>query len=381
MKVTLSVSTLQEVMDLMSRFVSKHATLPILENVYIKANIDTIVLRATDMEKFIEVELPAKIDDEWALTVNAKTFGDILRTIDEEHVTIVIEESKDQLTVQTASDEFKIKGIPASEYVAVPEVQSDQPVTLTAEKFSTGIGKVEYAVTEKNFSPVLTGVLMRTKEYDGKKKLVFVGTDSFRLAEYKIDSTGWDGSEFAIIVPKIHISDIKRVADYYIDQWGDQMQAVFSDNMVGFSFELDQMQIRCTSLLIQGSFPEYENENIMPTSHNAKVILDRNQLDKAIKKISILTRDINNYIAISGSDEQLKLTSGETDMGEAETSTPAVIDGEMSQFGMNGKYISDFLRIAQSSEVIMHVINAEKPVIFKDKEDDQYTYVVRPLIK
>jgi DNA polymerase III sliding clamp (beta) subunit (PCNA family) len=64
MKVTLSVSTLQEVMDLMSRFVSKHATLPILENVYIKANIDTIVLRATDMEKFIEVELPAKIDDE-----------------------------------------------------------------------------------------------------------------------------------------------------------------------------------------------------------------------------------------------------------------------------------------------------------------------------
>jgi DNA polymerase III sliding clamp (beta) subunit (PCNA family) len=48
---------------------------------------------------------------------------------------------------------------------------------------------------------------------------------------------------------------------------------------------------------------------------------------------------------------------------------------------MNGKYISDFLRIAQSSEVIMHVINAEKPVIFKDKEDDQYTYVVRPLIK
>jgi DNA polymerase-3 subunit beta len=124
------------------------------------------------------------------LTVNAKTFGDILRTIDEEHVTIVIEESKDQLTVQTASDEFKIKGIPASEYVAVPEVQSDQPVTLTAEKFSTGIGKVEYAVTEKNFSPVLTGVLMRTKDYDGKKKLVFVGTDSFRLAEYKIDSTG-----------------------------------------------------------------------------------------------------------------------------------------------------------------------------------------------
>ena len=36
MKVALSVKALQEIMDMMSRFVSKHATLPILENVYIK---------------------------------------------------------------------------------------------------------------------------------------------------------------------------------------------------------------------------------------------------------------------------------------------------------------------------------------------------------
>ena len=109
MKVTLEVKKLQEVMDLVGRFVSKHATLPILENVYIKANIDTILFRATDMEKYIEIELPASLDDEGALTINAKTFTDILRTIDEEHVTITIEESSDMMTIQSASDEFKIK--------------------------------------------------------------------------------------------------------------------------------------------------------------------------------------------------------------------------------------------------------------------------------
>ncbi len=64
MKVTLPVAQLQEVMDLVSRFVSKHSTLPILENIYIKGNIDTIVFRATDMEKYIEIEIPAKLNDE-----------------------------------------------------------------------------------------------------------------------------------------------------------------------------------------------------------------------------------------------------------------------------------------------------------------------------
>ena len=174
-------------MDLVSRFVSRHATLPILENVYIKASIDTIVFRATDMEKYIEIELPAKLDDEGALTVNAKTLSDILRTIDEDQVTLIIEESHDILTIKSSSDEFKIKGIPAGEYVAVPNVQSDSVITLEADSLSAGIGKVEYAVTEKNFSPVLTGVFMRIKSYGDSKKLVFVGTDSFRLAEYKVD--------------------------------------------------------------------------------------------------------------------------------------------------------------------------------------------------
>lgn len=380
MKVTLEVKKLQEVMDLVGRFVSRHATLPILENVYIKANIDTILFRATDMEKYIEVELPASLDDEWALTINAKTLTDILRTIDDEYITMTIEESHDMMTIKSASDEFKIKGIPASEYVAVPNIQSDTPITIDVQAFSKGIGKVEYAVTEKNFSPVLTGVFMRVKSYDDQKKLVFVGTDSFRLAEYKVDFAG-DTSDMSLIVPKVHINDIKKVADYYLDHAGQDMQLLFSDNMVSFSFILDEIKIQCSALLIQGSFPEYENENIMPTTRNTKVLVDAKQLDKSIKKISILTRDINNFINISSDTDKLILQSGETDIGEGQTHAAAMLDGESFQFGINGKYIADFLRVNTGEEVIMRVIDGEKPLILKDKEDDQYTYVVRPLIK
>ena len=159
------------------------------------------------------------------------------------------------------------------------------------------------------------------------------------------------------------------------------MQLSFSDNMVSFGFALDNMKFQCTSLLIQGSFPEYENENIMPTTFTTKIMMDGTQLEKAIKKISILTRDINNFINIESDTDKLHLTSGETDIGEGQTQVPAVVDGETIQFGINGKYISDFLRIVHSDEVMMRVIDGEKPIIFKDKDDDNYTYVVRPLIK
>ena len=61
MKTTIETAKLLEVIDLGLRFVSKNATLPILQNFYIKASIDTLIVRATDMEKYIEIEMPCKV--------------------------------------------------------------------------------------------------------------------------------------------------------------------------------------------------------------------------------------------------------------------------------------------------------------------------------
>jgi len=381
MKVTLLVTQLQEITDLLMRFVSKHATLPVLENVYIKAWLEWLLFRATDMEKYLEINLEASPDDEWAITVNAKALGDLLRTIEDEYVVIAIDPVKDILTISSSQDEFSIKGISATEFVAVPTVQSDRELTLDIHSFTKGIWKVEYAVMEKNFSPVLTGVMMRTKEYADGWKLVFVGTDSFRLAEYKITQTQGIAGAYTIIIPKVHVQDIKKVAEYAESKKVDQMKIVFSDNMVSCQFIMEGLQVQCTALLIQGSFPDYENENIMPTTSVATAVIWKSQLEKSLRKISILTRDLNNYALIKAQDNSLEVSSWETDLGQGETNLPAVIDGEMVWFGINAKYIADFLKVAESAEIQMRVIAADKPIIFKDLEDDQFTYVVRPLIK
>lgn len=380
MKATLPVKQLQDIVDLMRGFVSRHATLPVLENIYIKGGIDTITFRATDMEKYIEIEVPAQLDDEGALTVSAKTFGDIVKTIDDEQVTLTIEESQMHMIINSSSDDFTIKGISASEYVAVPHVESDHVIDIQTNDFVTGISKVDYAVTEKNFSPVLTWVFMRIKEYDGQPTLVFVGTDSFRLAEYRIPYSG-DGQSVWCIIPKTHIWEIKRVAQFARNNESEVMHAKVSNNMIEFHFALDDMRIVSSALLIQWSFPDYEQESILPTSFNTKCLVDVSQFAKAIQKIEILTRDMNNYIAVSWSWDRIDLSSGNTDRGNAQTSTSSLIEWAEFSYGVNGKYIADFLRVSTSPEVVMRVIDSEKPIIFKDKDDENFTYVVRPLVK
>jgi len=375
MKIVIETAKLLEVIDLGLRFVSKNATLPILQNFYFKAAIDGLLLRATDMEKYIEIEIPCKVIMEGAITVNARMFSDIIKTIEEKEVEISVDQKSQVMTLKSAKDNFDINGIAASEYVALPEMPNENTLSVETQLFAEGVSKVEYAVTEKNFSPVLTGVLLKAKE-DG---LIFVGTDSFRLSEFKAPS-GIKEADFALIVPKVTMTDIQKISEYAMSNESETLTIKYSENLIAFQVQVKDMKILATSLLIQGNFPEYDREEIMPRSFNTKILVDKNLCEKAIRKIGILTRDINNYIQIETTKDSIVISSGKTDKGAGTTNIPAIIEGTSLSFGINGKYITDFIKIIKGDELIFNVIDNQKPLILMDKDDASYRYVVRPLI-
>lgn len=380
MKINLKTHQLNDVLDMMRWFVSKHSTLPILENIYIKGNIDTITLRATDMEKYIEVEIPATVSDEWSVTINAKLLSDIAKSIDWEDIQLIIDTTKNTIKVKSESDDFAVKGLPASEYVSLPEVKEGSTMTIDVDHFVKGISSVEYAITEKNFSPILTGLMIRVKTYDDVKKLVFVGTDSFRLAEYKIPLTT-DQEDTTMIVPKMNIWDIKRVIELMSSKGMKTFECQASDNLAAFRGQVDNINVLMTSLLIQWNFPDYENENIMPTQFKSKIMMSKDACDKAIKKIWILTKDINNYVQMTMWDQIVTVQSGLTDMWEWVTTLSSYCEWESVSFGLNGKYISDYIRILWSKDMVCQIAEPTKPLVFTDTEDDCYTYIIRPLMK
>jgi len=379
MNIQISLSKLIETIDLATRFVAKNATLPILQNIYLKGSIDTLIIRATDMEKFVEIEVPCEVKIEWAITINAKMFSDIIRTIEDDQIEISVDPKTYILTIKTTKDTFEINGIAASEYIALPDVPQDNEVTLDIHSFSQWIAKVEYAITEKNFSPVLTGLLIKSKKENNEQVLTFVGTDSFRLTEFKTTTSTID-EDLALIIPKVSINDINRIAEFAQSKDCDQLQILFSENLIAFQFQINDIKILATSLLIQGNFPDYDREDIMPKIFNTTIMVDKHLCEKAIKKIGILTRDINNFIKIETQDNNIIISSWKTDKWVGTTSIPAIISWDALSFGINGKYISDFIRISKWSEIILNIVDSQKPLIITDKEEENYKYVVRPLI-
>jgi DNA polymerase-3 subunit beta len=258
-------------------------------------------------------------------------------------------------------------------------VQSETQNTIDTSTLINGISKIEYTISEKNFSPVLTGLLLSVTS-EKNSYITFAGSDSFRLAEYKSPLAG-DHKPFTLIIPKTNIVDLQKVFEYQHAHGGEEVTINFSDNMISFTCPTDMGEIIATSLLIQGKFPDYNNEAIIPTQHKTSVIVNKDQLEKAIRKILILTRDINNYLLIKTTEDTLTITSGVTDKGDAQTSIPAVVNGDRQEIGINGKYISDFIKQTESDEIHIHIIDNQKPLVLKDPTNDQYVYVARPLLK
>ena len=124
MKFEASKKDLLQALELATRFVSKSSTLPILENVAIIWKVDVLEIKATDMNKFISITLPANIHSEWWITVNAKMLFDAIKITDSNDILMEGKDDGTSFKIISWSDKFEFVAIPINEYVAVPEIEN-----------------------------------------------------------------------------------------------------------------------------------------------------------------------------------------------------------------------------------------------------------------
>lgn len=372
MKFEVNKKDLLQWLELASRFVSRNSTLPILENVAIYWNIDTLELKATDMNKYIHITMPAKIESEWALTVNAKILLDTLKVSENDVIEMEWKNDWTSLTLLSWEDKFDFRCISINEYIAIPTIDPVWSFSISTELLSKWIERVENCIPEKSFTTIITWMLLKWKD----NKISFAWTDSFKLAEY---STNYDvDNDFEVVIPKTVIWEIKKVSDISIqDEWEDLVNISYDNKLVSFKYKINDFSIEIKTNLIQWSYPDYE-KIILPT-YNLRLIVDKTVLEKAIKKVTLFSKDISYYIKFTPNNEELIITSWETDLWEWVSKVPAIFDWETVSLWFNWKSILDFLKYVEWEEVIFNIFDEEKPVLLKDQWDEGYRFVLRPL--
>lgn len=361
MKISVTRENLFKGLQTVSRMVKQRATLPVLGNILLASDKGRLKLVSTDLEAAIIEWCGAKIDEEGAITVPARTLFDYVSTVTSDTLTLVSEGA--DLSVKGANQHVTIKGIAAEEFPIIPQVKTDKKTVIKSQVLKSAISAVGPAAALDETRPVLAGLLFRLSGED----LMIVATDSYRLAEKraKIESAG----ELDVVIPARTIAELGRILP--ADE--TPVEITNGENQVQFKFG----DIEFLSRQIDGAFPDYEQ--IIPKEFVHEAIISKNEFLEAIKTANIFAREAGGNIKISATESGLVVSAISSQTGDSENHVNSSSKGTALELAFNAKFVLDALAVIGGEEVILALAGPLSAGMIFDKEDGSFRYIVMPL--
>lgn len=366
MKLTCSQKNLKFALDVVSLAVNNSSTLPVLNNILLKAANKKLFLSATNLEIAINYSIPAEIKNEGSITIPAKLITNYISLLQDDEVELKVDGNY-TLQIGSHRSQTKIKGITPDEFPLIPVVEKEIVFNVNAKQFAEGVDHTVFSAAVGGSRPILAGVYL----CGDKDVLTFVATDSFRLAEKKIHLAQKLEQAVECVVPVRTMLELLHILKNVSDK--DELAVVISKNQVFFSIN----GIDLISRLIEGKFPDYEK--IIPKANKTKFEVGVDDLSLATKRVSLFAKENNNSIKLAATnDGKLQLATDETSVGEERAEVAIKIEGENNKIAINSNYLLDVLSHLKEN-VAIEMSEKLTPVVVRPTKGEDYLYIIMPL--
>lgn len=363
MKLECSIEKIKNALMTVDRITGKNLTLPVLGSVLWVATGKSLKLRATNLNIGIEIEVPAKIEKEGVVAIKSDILSSLFSLLSGDNI-ISFELINDNLHIKTKTNSIILKSIPSDDFPTIPIIEGENLV-LPAKKFLEGIKSVYYSASVSEIKPEIGSVYI----YPDEDLLVFVATDSFRLAEKKVkikQKLSFSG----ILIPLKNIIEIIKVLEG-ID--GD-IKITLHKNQISFSTS----NIYLTSRVIDGSFPDYKQ--IIPKNGTTEVTLLKQDLISSLKISNIFSDKFNKVtFNIKPKEKVFEIEAKNIDIGENVTLMAGALSGEDTMLDFNYKYIIDCFTSMSSDSLVLEFNGNNKAMVMKPVGDSSFMYLVMPM--
>lgn len=369
MKVTIPASSiLMSGIQTVLNVVPPKTTLPILSNLLLEAEGDSIRIGATDLDLSIVTRLPAQVHEEGSITIPARKFAEMVRELPDMPVDIEVDGAK----VKTTCDQgvFRVIGVDKDEFPSLPEIESDKTVSVPSSVLQRLIRKTLFAVSTDETRPGLGGAYCRFEP----DAILMVATDGHRLAKVSVQvDSDISGSEGIIIPPKA-LNNIARL----MGDSEDPPRLTIGENHI--VFELEETTVY--SRLIEATFPDYER--VIPQGNTKTVTIDRQKLQGAVRRVAVLSNAATRQIRFSIKPGVVALSSSSHDIGgEAEEEVPTDYEGESLDTAYDYRYVLDVLERIEGDTVAFKLdtpVSAGLIVPGDDQDEgEDYVCLIMPL--
>ncbi|MBT4722407.1 DNA polymerase III subunit beta [Candidatus Falkowbacteria bacterium] len=373
MKLTCLQENLNAGLQITGHLVNKNINLPILNNVLMEVKNEKLKLSSTNLEIGITCSVRCKSETEGSFTVEGKLLSEYVNLLSNDQVDLELEKN-DFLSIACKSSQTKIKGIDATDFPVIPQLEKNEPYKINIAEFKKAISQVVFSVAVSESRPEISGVFLSFNKVQ-KGKVVLVGTDSYRLAEKKAAISD-NEKENEVIVPLKTLQEVLRILNNIKDQANavETMEVHLSDNQILFCMD----SVELISRLVDGNYPDYTQ--IIPSASKTTVIASTSELQKQIKRVALFSKagifDIN---LVFDPAKGLILKATNTQVGESTSELDVEFTGDSNDTVLNYRYLLEGLNNIDSDEVKISLVDGNVPCLIQPKENDDYLYIVMPI--
>jgi len=380
MKISCTQENLNQGLFIVSHIASKNMALPILNNILIQVDKNTIKFSATNLEIGVSCIIRGKVEEDGEFTVQSRLIADYAALLPKEKIDLSVAESKKEgedqvLAISCKNHNTKIKGQPAADFPLIPQIDRKNLYVMNCQELRRAISQVIFAVSGSETRPEINGVFFK---FEGDN-LVLAATDSYRLAEKSVKlGKKSKGTNQSVIVPARTLQELQRILGSFKDPAAiseiEDVEIYLGENQILFVLG----DIELISRLVEGQYPDYRQ--IIPKESNTKIVLNIAELINAAKTASLFARSGIYDINLDFNKDEIVVSAANNQLGENISKLSGKISGQQNSIVVNYRYLLDGLQNLDAEEAELSIIDGGNPCVIKTAgKDSDYLYIIMPI--
>jgi len=370
MKISIERATLLKAVGQAQSVVERRNTIPILANVLIEADANSVSFRATDLDIEVLDKAIAHVERPGATTVSAVMLHEIVRKLPDGALVQLSDDGvSGRLTVQAGRSNFALATLPKEDFPVMASSDYASNFSAPAGLLRRLFDKSKFAISTEETRYYLNGVYMHVATGDAGPVLRCVATDGHRLA--RIDAPLPDGAQgmAGVIVPRKTVNELRKLLD--------DDEAIIAVSVSETKVRFATPGITLTSKVIDGTFPDYTR--VIPMGNTRRLEVDASEFARAVDRVATVSSERSRAVKLSLEDDRLILSVNAPDSGNAEEELAVAYSDERLEIGFNAKYLLEIASQVDRENAVFLFNSSGDPTLMREGNDTSAIYVVMPM--
>lgn len=364
MKIAFNRETLLAPLQQIVNVIEKRQTMPILANVLMKIENDSLTLTGTDLEIQVIAKLNIETPTAGVITLPARKFLDICRLLPT-GADIKLEQIEDKVKITTNRSRFVLSCLPADNYPEFSESNFEHQFSINAGKLKKALDKTLFCMANQDVRYYLNGLLLNISN----SKIKLVASDGHRLSIYEDQLDEASGFEARIILPRKGVMELSRL----LDDHETDLLVEFSSNNIRIKIK----NLLFSAKLVDAKYPDFSKVFQQPLLNEIHV--QKQVLKDALTRVAVLSNEKFKGVSFDIYSGNLKISTHNPDHDEAEEELQIEYTGEPINIAFNAQYLLDAVSNLDSELAVLTITSNISSCFINEPNSERYKFIVMPM--